>query len=167
MASFHPKTSLDKVFEVSLLLKGLDGLIETVSGTFFLFIHPQTVINFADKITARSPHNFFARHLISYAHSFTKGAAIFAALYLLSHGLIKLVLVIAILKEHLWAYPALIIVTSGFVIYQLFHIIYYGPSLSYILLTLFDVVVIYLTTKEYGRQKIRFAPHHTTEAKGE
>ena len=157
MALFHPKTTLDKAFEVSILLKGLDGLLETVGGIIFLFIHPERVITFAERLTAHNPHSFFGRHLLTWAHSFTKGAAIFAALYLLSHGLVKLVLVVAILKEHLWAYPGLIIVTSGFVVYQLFHIIHSGPTLGYVFLTLFDLLIIGLTVKEYGKQKERFA----------
>ena len=163
MALFHPKTRLDKAFEVSLLLKGLDGLLETIGGVVFLFVHPEQVIRFAERLTARNPHSLFGRHLLTWAHGFTKGAAIFAALYLLSHGLVKLVLVVAILKEHLWAYPGLIIVTSLFVVYQLYHIIHVGPTFGYIFLTLFDVVVIYLTTVEYGKQKERFAKRHAAK----
>jgi uncharacterized membrane protein len=162
MANFHPKTPLDKAFEISLLLKGLDGLLETVGGVVFLFIHPEHIVSIANRLTAHNQHSFWGRHLLSWAHGFTKGAAIFAALYLLSHGLIKLVLVVAILKEHLWAYPALIVTTFGFVVYQLYHIVADGPTFSYVLLTLFDVVVIYLTTKEYGKQKEHFAKRHAS-----
>jgi uncharacterized membrane protein len=155
MAFFHAKTRLDKAFEISLLLKGLDGLIETLGGVFFLFIHPDRVTRFAEKVTTHNPHSFLGRHILEWAQGFTKGAAIFAALYLLSHGLVKLVLVGAILEEHLWAYPGLVIVTIGFVAYQIYHMAANGLSAGYLFLTLFDLLVIYLTTKEYGHQKER------------
>ena len=162
MAVFHPKTRLDKAFEISLFLKGLDGLSETLGGLFFLLIRPEKVSKFVENLVApelgHDPRDFIATHILHWAQSFTKGTAIFAALYLLSHGLVKLVLVIAILREHLWAYPGLIIVTAGFVIYQLYHIIQ-QPTFSFIALTLFDAVVIYLTAKEYGKQKGRFVKH--------
>ena len=160
MAIFHAKTPLDKAFEVSILLKGLDGLIETLSGIFFLFIHPDEVTRFAQRITAENPHSFFGRHILDWAQSFTKGAAIFAALYLLSHGLVKLVLVGAILREHLWAYPGLIIVTIGFVVYQMYHMAAHGLSGGYLFLTAFDLLIIFLTTKEYGKQKDRLLRLH-------
>jgi uncharacterized membrane protein len=120
-----------------------------------LFVHPTQVVHFAEKITAHNPHDFWGRHILEWAHGFTKGAAIFAALYLLSHGLVKLVLVGAILKEHLWAYPGLIIVTIGFVAYQIYHMAAHGLSGGYIFLTLFDLLIIFLTTEEYGKQKER------------
>jgi len=44
MPFFHAKTPLDRAFEISLLLKGLDGLLETVSGILFLFVKPDLVL---------------------------------------------------------------------------------------------------------------------------
>jgi len=160
MVIFRAKTRLDKAFEVSILLKGLDGLLETLGGVFFLFIHPDRVTRFAERITAHDPHSFVGQHILEWAQGFTKGAAIFAALYLLSHGLVKVVLVFAILKEHLWAYPGLIIVTIGFVVYQIYHMAAHGLSGGYLFLTLFDLLVIFLTTKEYGKQKERLKRLH-------
>jgi uncharacterized membrane protein len=159
MAIFHAANKLDRAFEISLLLKAIDGLFETLSGITFLFIHPGFILRVAHGIVGYHPHNFIAMHFLKWATDFGKGAAIFAALYLLSHGLIKLVLIYAIIREQLWAYLGLIIVTVAFVIYQLYHLVAHGPSFSYIALTLFDFVVIYLTSKEYGRQKVHFAKH--------
>lgn len=168
MPLFHAKTRLDRAFEIGLVLKGLDGLIETAGGLFFLLIRPEQVHRFVLNVVApelgEDPHDFFARHLLHWSQSFTKGAATFAAAYLLAHGVVKLVLVAAIIREHLWAYPGLIIVTLGFIAYQIFHIVQ-QPTFTYIALTIFDVVIVYLTAREYGHQKerLRRLHHHTGE----
>jgi len=160
MPFFHAKTPLDRAFEISLLLKGLDGLFETVAGTLFLFVKPDLVLRIAHGLVGYSPDDYLSKHLLTSAEHFSRGAAVFAALYLLSHGLVKLVLVVAILREHLWAYLGLIVVTAGFVIYQIYYIFFNHPTFSFIFLTCFDLLVIYLTTKEYGKQKEHFAKRH-------
>lgn len=161
MAFFHPKSALDKAFEVSILIKAFDGLVEIASGLFLLVVRPEQVSRWVQYLTApelsHDPHDFFATHIVHWSGTFTKGAAVFAALYLLSHGLVKVVLVFSILRGHLWAYPGLIIVTVGFIAYQLFHIFTYQPTFGYIALTIFDVVVVYLTVVEYSKQRVVFA----------
>src|SRR5579884_2241427 len=122
MPMFHAKTKLDRAFEISLLLKGLDGLVETLSGILFLFVKPPWVLDVAHGIAGYQPHNFIGQHILEAARHFSKGTAVFAALYLLSHGIVKIVLVLAILREHLWAYPGLIVVTGAFMLYQLYEI---------------------------------------------
>ncbi|HET6924722.1 MAG TPA: DUF2127 domain-containing protein [Candidatus Saccharimonadales bacterium] len=166
MAVFHAKTKLDRAFEISLLLKGLDGLLETLSGIAFLFIKPAWVVDLAHAIVGYHPTGFIGEHILTSAQHFGHGTAIFASLYLLSHGLVKLVLVVEILREHLWAYIGLIVVTGGFIIYQLYHIFFKHPSISFIALTIFDVIVVYLTVREYGHQKERLGKKHAAE-KGE
>lgn len=167
MPTFHAKTPLDRAFEITLLYKGIHGLLETIGGVLFLFIKPDFIVRLAHGIVGYHPHNFIAKHLLESAQHFGKGAAIFAALYLLSHGVIKVVLVIEIWREHLWAYLGLIIVTAGFIIYQLYDIIFRKPSFSFIAITVVDLVVIYLTAKEYNRQKIHFAKRHKPAAETE
>lgn len=167
MAVFRAKTPLDGVFEIGLLLKAVDGLVETIGGIFFLFIRPEQVSHWVRTLTAhelsQDPHDFLAGHLLHWANSFTKGAAVFAGLYLLLHGVVKLVLVVEILREHLWAYIGLVIVTGGFIIYQLVHI-FEKPTFSYVALTVFDAVIVLLTVKEYGRQRERLRHHHGSDS---
>jgi uncharacterized membrane protein len=157
MKLFHATSRLDKAFEIGLLLKAIDGLVEVLGGIFFLLLKPQWVTHYVHALTdpelAENPHAFVATHVLHWAGTFTKGSAIFAGLYLLSHGIVKLVLVVEILRNHLWAYIGLAVVTVGFILYQLFHIIAIKPSFSFIALTVFDVVIVYLTWREYGRQK--------------
>jgi uncharacterized membrane protein len=147
MALFKATSGLDRAFEIGLLFKGIDGLIETVSGISFLFIKTVYITNVVHSLTAgtlrHNPHDFIATHLVHWANGFTKGTALFAALYLLAHGVVKLVLVVEILREHLWAYPGL-----------------EEPTFSFIALTIFDGVIVWLTIIEYGRQRERLSKLH-------
>jgi len=167
MPLFHAKTKLDRAFELTLLFKAVHGLIEIVSGILFLFVKPHFILSMAHGLVGYRPDSFIGKHVLASAEHFGKGAALFAALYLLSHGVIKLVLVIEIIREHLWAYIGLIVVTGVFIVYQLYHIFFVHVSFSFILLTLVDVLVVYLTVREYGHQKNRLQKsheHHTEPA---
>lgn len=160
MPIFRAQNKLDRAFEISLLLKGLDGLLETLSGLMFLFIKPSWILDVAHGIVGYQPHSFIGKHILEAAQHFNKGAAIFASLYLLSHGVVKLVLIIAILREQAWAYIGLIVVTALFMVYQIYHLIFVSVTFTFIFLTLFDGVVVYLTAREYKRQKVHFAHRH-------
>jgi uncharacterized membrane protein len=154
-----PKQDLtDKAFRISLLLKGLDGLLECIGGVFLLLIRPEQVNRWAKSLTegelSRDPHDFFANHVLKSAHELTGASLLFGALYLLSHGIVKLVLVVQVLRGRLWAYIALIGVTALFIVYQIYRIIDQF-SLGLFLLTIFDFLIIYLTQKEYRRHQAR------------
>jgi uncharacterized membrane protein len=155
----HPKKDLtDKAFRISLLLKGLDGLLECIGGVFLLLVNPDQINRWARNLTegelSRDRHDFIANHILKTAHDLTGASLLFGALYLLSHGVVKLVLVIEVLRNHMWAYLALIAVTALFVVYQVYRLID-KFTLGLFLLTLFDLVIIYLTQKEYKRHKAR------------
>jgi uncharacterized membrane protein len=106
----------DRSFKVSLYLKGLDGLLETIGGLLLLLIKPEQINHFAHWITqgelSQDPHDFIANHILKTAHHLTGSSLIFGAAYLLSHGLVKIFLVFMVLRDKLWAYIALIAVTA-------------------------------------------------------
>lgn len=76
----------------------------------------------------------------------------FASLYLLSHGLVKVVLVVCLWANRLWAYPLTIVVFAAFMVYQTYRFTH-THSWALIILTLFDGLLIFLTWKEYQDQK--------------
>ena len=160
-SSKEPKQDFtDRAFHVSLLLKGLDGLLECIGGVFLLLIKPEQINHWAQSLTedqlSRDPHDFIANHILKTAHHLTGASLLFGALYLLSHGVVKLILVIEVLRGHLWAYMALIIVTTLFIVYQIYRITDQF-SIGLFLLSIFDFIIIYLTQKEYRRHKQRQA----------
>src|SRR6266516_4323525 len=76
----------------------------------------------------------------------------FAAIYLASHGVVKGVLVYALLREKLWAFPWAIGVFAAFGVYQIYRYVV-EPSAWLIALTVLDVAVILLTRAEWRRVK--------------
>jgi uncharacterized membrane protein len=149
----------DRAFRVSLYLKGLDGILETLGGILLLLVKPSQIDHLARWLTqgelSQDPNDFIASHILKTAHHLTGASLAFGAAYLLSHGLIKIVLVVEVLRNHFWAYIALITVTALFVVYQVYRMTAVEFSISLLLLTILDLIIIYLTHKEYRRHKAR------------
>ena len=72
----------------------------------------------------------------------------FYALYLIVHGLLKLVMVILLARRVTWAYPAAMAVLAVFVAFQL-HSWTQTHSPFLIMLSGFDLFMIYLVGREY------------------
>lgn len=139
-------------FKASILIKGAISLLEVVAGMLALFIPVTAVTDIVMRLAqgelSEEPGDFIATHLVQLAHQFMFASGTFIALYLLSRGLIKLGLIVALLKNQLWAYPSSLLVLGLFVLYQLYQIIV-THSWLIVLLTLFDLVVMYFIWKEY------------------
>jgi uncharacterized membrane protein len=157
---FKPTDWLDRVFEIGIIAKGLDGVVELVGGLLLLFVNPGGIHHLAAVITqgelSEDPHDVIAHYILHTANGLTGSAIFFGAIYLLAHGAVKVVLVIALLLNKLWAYPCMIVVLLIFIGYQLYRIAL-DPSAGLIALTVFDAVIVTLTWREYRRQ--RLIPH--------
>ena len=144
---------IHRIFQVSVLLKGAHALIECLGGIALALVSTSSIANFVNAITQdeliKDPNDFVATHLLTMAQNFSVQTQHFYAFYLLSHGLVKVALVVGLLKEKLWAYPASLIVLTFFVLYQLYRFSY-THGLGLIFLTLFDIVVMGLIWHEYG-----------------
>ena len=146
--------SLDRTFRVTVILKGLDGLFETIGGIVLIFARPSTINHLARTLTqhelSRDPHDYIARHLLRSATDLTHGTTLFASVYLLSHGMAKVVLVVAVLLDQVWAYPAMMALLVAFIAYQLYRLVAVRVTLGLSLLTAFDGFVVWLTWREYA-----------------
>jgi uncharacterized membrane protein len=147
---------LDRAFLVGIVLKGLDGVLEVIGGVLLLVVTPATIDSLARALTqhelSEDPHDFLATHLLHYTGSLSGSAVRFGAVYLLLHGVVKIVLVTAVLKNYLWAYPLMILFLLAFIAYQLYRLTF-APSAGLVGLTIFDAVVTWLTWREYLRQR--------------
>ena len=151
---------LDRVFDVSITLKGLDGVLEVIGGLLLLFLTPHRLNAIVAFLTqhelSQDPKDFIATHLLFYAQRYTASTALFLAAYLFSHGIIKIVLVVALLQQRLWAYPLAIVVLGAFIVYQIYRLAL-QLSLGLLALTLFDIFIVGLTVLEYRKQRARVA----------
>ncbi len=65
---FKPTNRLDKAFEVGILLKGLDGLLEIAGGVLLLLIKPEYLNRMAAILTqhelSEDPHDFVSSYIL-------------------------------------------------------------------------------------------------------
>ncbi len=164
MALFKPTNEFDRVFLWSIVLKAVDGVLEVLGGVLLLLVAPTRITQFARFVTQHElgtdPHDFIARHILRSAHDFAAGGRTFAAVYLLVHGVTKIVLVVEILREHLWAYKGMVVLLGLFIVYQLYRMLS-KPSVSLVVLSVFDAFIIVLTLREEKRQR-RVLEHAVT-----
>jgi uncharacterized membrane protein len=160
MAWFKPHGLLDTTFEVSIILKGLDGLLELAGGLLLLAVSPATINHLIARLTqhelSEDPHDLVATRLLHFGNGLTGSAVRFAAAYLLVHGIVKVFLIAALLRNKLWAYPWLILTLVVFIVYQLYRIALV-PSAWLVGLTIFDAFVVWLTWREWRKQRRRSA----------
>lgn len=136
----------------AVLVKGLDGLLETVAGILVVLLGPVGIYNLILKVTAPE----FDLHPASRAlHAVRHGAANFAhtsgrivIVWLLAHGIIKLALAIELLREKMWIFPVAVAVLSGFVGYMAYRLVgHWSPWL--LAFALFDTITVVLVLNEW------------------
>lgn len=153
---FRPENWLDRVFAVGIVGKGLNGAAELIGGLLLLFLKPDRIHRVVVALTqgelSKDPGDFVATHLLHTADGLTGNAVLFGAVYLLAHGIVKVALVVALLLNKIWAYPWMIAVLVVFIGYQLYRIAL-SPTAGLIALTIFDVVIVALTWREYRQQR--------------
>lgn len=93
------------------------------------------------------PHDFIETHALHVTAYATQGAVLFAAVYLVLHGVAKLVLAVAILRGKLWACQWMIGVLLAFITYQVYQaVVAQGTAL--VSLTIIDMLIVFLTWHE-------------------
>jgi uncharacterized membrane protein len=139
-------------FRVSLFIKGVFALLEIAGGALAYFISQKLLVSVITAITqdelVEDPNDFVANHLLDVAQQFSISTQYFTAFYLLSHGVIKLFLIAGLLRERLWYYPLAMIVFAFFIVYQLYRFSF-THSVWLLVITMLDMVVIWLTGREY------------------
>ncbi len=153
---------IHQIFAVSVSLKGLHALFEIVTGVALYLTSTETIVGslsrWSNREIALERHDWIATHLLRFAEGFSVEKHHFYAFYLLSHGIVKLVLVFGLLKEKLWAYPASFVIFGLFIAYQLYRYSF-THDFSLIVLSIFDLFVIALAVHEYRLLRKRLPTH--------
>lgn len=152
MSKWFHEQNLRLAFQISLIIKGVFALLEILGGIAAYFVSQQFLLSLILAVTRQEltedPGDVVVRHLLETAHNFSLSAQYFTSIYLLSHGVIKTVLIAGLLRKRLWFYPAAIVVFVTFIVYQLYRFSH-THSIWLLLITLLDIVVIWLTWHEY------------------
>ncbi len=149
---------IHRVFEASVALKALHALIECIGGILLYAVTTADIVQTVRWMTqselVEDPQDLVANALLHLASTLSVDAKSFYAFYLLSHGLVKLVLAAGLMANRQWAYPASLAALLSFVAYQLYRFSY-THAWGLLALTLFDIFLIWLVWHEYRR--LRFS----------
>lgn len=153
---------LDVSFDVLLIFKSLFALGEVIAGIALFFLTPARLNALIARFTAgeirEDSHDLISNALINFGHHFTVGAQYLAAIYLLTHGLIKLITLFLLFRKIMWAYPISIVVFAGFIIYQMTEF-FHNHHLTLLLVAALDLLMIILTILEFrSMRKARKKP---------
>ena len=153
---------IHQIFVASVLFKGAHALIEIAGGDALYLISTDWIVGTINRFSRdqliEDPDDWIATHLLEFARTFSVEAHHFYAFYLLSHGIVKSILVIGLLREKLWAYPASFVVFGAFIAYQLYRYSF-THDFALILLSIFDLFVIYLAVHEYRLLRKQLPTH--------
>ena len=161
MPWFHPRTLLDKTYEIGIIIKGIDGTFELIGGILVLALSPSAINGITRFLTENElqedPHNTVATHIATWGHHLASGHNIFAAAFLLTHGLVKVVLVACLLLNKLWAYPWALAVLGLFLVYQVYQLVT-APTFGMAFLSILDAIIIGLVYREWQKVRLNRSP---------
>lgn len=159
MAWFKPNSWLDRLFETSLVIKGISGFIELILGLLLYSFEPTSVEKYIKLITQREMlqdrNDQVANWLLNFTEHLSQSSHVFLIVYLWIHAAIKLTAVLGILRNKTWSYPFSLITLGGLTVYQIYSIIFVKLTLGMFLLTAFDIFVIWMIWQEYRKVRLK------------
>lgn len=149
-----------RLFQLGVALKGIDGLLEIVGGAVLAVVGTEGVTTAVRFLTqhelSEDPNDAVAGWLVHHLRDLGSDTVRFAALYLLAHGVVKVVLTVGLLRGKLSAFPWALGFLGLFALYQGYRL-WVHPSYGLGALTVFDLVIMALIWVEY--RSLRASPH--------
>ena len=143
---------LHRLFDISIGLKGIDGLLEIIGGLILLVLSPAQMGWLASLLTQKElsedPRDLFANFFLTTASNVSPHGKFVSVVFLLSHGLVKIFLVWELFRGRLWAYPLTIVILLFFIASQTLEIVH-NHSLFLTSLTVLDAFIVVLAWQEY------------------
>jgi len=147
------------VYRLGLALKAVDGAFELVAG-LALWLLPDVIAGWLAPLTHGEPGSAAGHPLDALVvywagradHELLAGSHVFAIVFLLLHGVVKLGLVYCLLRGFRWAYPWALAVLGAFVVFQLV-VIVRTPTVGMVLLMVLDLVIVWLVWREWRHVK--------------
>jgi len=139
-------------------VKGVDGLVETVAGAFVGIAGTQGLYAFIIRITAPELDYHPGSHVIQLIRRGASGLAHsshrFVVVWLLVHGILKLVLAVELLRGKSWIFPFACAILAGFVAYMTYRLAHHWSSWMFAF-ALFDVMTLALVANEWRAHRAR------------
>ncbi len=147
---------LDVSFNAMLLGKSIFAFVEFFSGLLLIFIPLDLIKSTIQHLAASIAFAPLSSMITNAGERVTSDATLFAVIYLLLHGALKLVTLALLWRKILWSYPLSIVLLLGFITYQMFEFFNHG-AISMLVLCVVDLVMITLTLLEYRKLKAQLS----------
>jgi uncharacterized membrane protein len=143
-------------FYVGLGIKAVDALIEFIGGLLLVIINHDR-LNHLIKFIANSelredPKDIIINYFITLGQNFSISSQQTVAIYLLLHGISKIVVIWLLFKKKLWAFPLAVAVFGLFITYEIYNY-YHSPSVLLFMFIIIDIAMIAIIILEYKRLK--------------
>jgi len=143
---------LHRLFEASLAAKAAFAGIEALAGLGLLLASPgrltAVIAWLSERELIEAASGPWAEAVLRAAQGFSPGTQHFYALYLLSHGAVKLAMVALLALRITAAYPLSLVMLAAFIAYQMQRwAVTHGPLL--LVLSAFDLLVMWLIWHEW------------------
>ncbi len=141
-----------RLYDLTIIIKGIDGVLEFIGGLLLLFISHTRLDAITVFLTqhelSQDPNDKISNFLVDYVHDLPHGVQLFGAVYLLAHGVLKIFLAYNLFREKRWVFPYAIAILSLFVAYQCYRLFVHF-SYGILFITLLDLLVIWFIAIEY------------------
>ncbi len=145
---------LHRFFLIGVAFKGIDGVLELAGGVLFAVVTPERLHAVVRTLTqhelGEDPGDIVANAAMRFSRHLSAHTHVFGAIYLVSHGVIKLALVAGLLAGKRWVHLAAIGIFAVFLAYQAYRYSLNG-SVPLLVLSGLDIGVIVLTWLDYRR----------------
>lgn len=147
---------VETAFVLGVLLKGLDGLVELVTGTALLVLHRDRILALTRAAVAEElredPHDLVANLLQNQAAGLDHDAAVAGGAFLLLHGVVKVAIVAALLAGSRRVYPWAVGALSVLLAVQLVQMVL-SPGIGVVALVLLDALILALTWHKWRTER--------------
>ena len=152
MMWLQKEQNIRKIFRIGIIIKWIFASLQLIGGILLLIISQNTITKWVILLTQEEliedSRDYIATHLLQLGTHFSLSTKLIIALYLVSHGIIKFYLLYGLWKNKLHAYPLSAVVFFLFLVYQLYRY-QFSYSALLLVLSMFDVIYIYLILHEY------------------
>ncbi len=147
-------TLRDQLFKVAVIIKAADGVLEVIGAALLAVVSVEQISHLSAILTqhelSEDPNDIIATHVLHSAGNFSASSKWFGVLYLLLHGIIKIGLAVALLKNLEWAYRPVLAILCLLTAYQIYRITLTHSWLLAVL-TFVDLFIIWMIWQELPR----------------
>ena len=149
----RPSKRFHRLFLVVVIVKAFDGAVQIIAGTILLLIKKTTLdavlAIIAQRELSEDPGDFFANLILTVVHHLQLSTKYFVALFLLGHGILKLILAWNLHREVHWAFPISLSILGLFITTQTARLAFVHFSWPLTLFTAMDILVFWGVLMEY------------------